>query len=136
MGDEGDGHGHGTAPTVLRIAKSDDFTGLATLDSTLAEGKLGDYRRARLDPCRPIPSAAVVAMFAGSRTRQNAITMAFGRATVRLSCLCCAGCRTTEACWMLAPAQLAPALRSDVLSDGCQRLGQLAAELARIVVLD
>src|SRR3954470_4377143 len=90
---------------VMRIARPDDLTDLATLGLTLAEGKqllagvqqelvVAQARRhaARRPACRSCSTTCRVKDY-----RQHAIATLFGQITVRLPRYCCVGCGVTEA---------------------------------------
>jgi hypothetical protein len=100
IGAEGEEH----STDVMRIAKPDDLTDLASLGLTLAEGKrlLAGVQReivaaqarahAVLRPaCRGCGAACRVKDY-----RQHAIATLFGQVTVRLPRFRCAECATTE----------------------------------------
>jgi len=90
---------------VMRIARSDDLTDLATLGLSLAEGKqllagvqqelvAAQARRhaARRPACRSCSTTCRVKDY-----RQHAIATLFGQVAVRLPRYCCVGCGVTEA---------------------------------------
>jgi hypothetical protein len=89
---------------VMRIARPDDLTDLATLGLTLAEGKqllagvqqelVAQARRhaARRLACRRCSTTCRVKDY-----RQHAIATLFGQVAVRLPRYCCVGCGVTEA---------------------------------------
>src|SRR3954466_3399634 len=90
---------------VMRIARPDDLTDLATLGLTLAEGKqlLADVQQelvaaqarlhaARRPACRSCSTTCRVKDY-----RQHAIATLFGQVAVRLPRYCCVGCGVTEA---------------------------------------
>ena len=90
---------------VMRIARPDDLTDLATLGLTLAEGKqllagvqqelvAAQARRhaARRPACRRCSTTCRVKDY-----RQHAIATLFGQVAVRLPRYCCVGCGVTEA---------------------------------------
>jgi hypothetical protein len=91
---------------VMRIARPDDLTDLATLGLTMAEGKqllaglqqelvAAQARRhaARRPACRSCCSTTCRV----KDYRQHAIATLFGQVAVRLPRYCCVGCRVTEA---------------------------------------
>ena len=101
IGAEGEEH----STDVLRIAKPDDLTDLATLGLTLAEGKRllaglqqeivaaqARLHAERRPECRGCGDVCRVKDY-----RQHGIATLFGQVTVRLPRFCCAGCGTTEA---------------------------------------
>ena len=90
---------------VMRIARPDDLTDLATLGLTMAEGKqllagvqqelvAAQARRhaARRPACRSCSTTCRVKDY-----RQHAIATLFGQVAVRLPRYCCVGCGVTEA---------------------------------------
>ena len=90
---------------VMRIARPDDLTDLATLGLTLAEGKqllagvqqelvAAQARRhaVRRPACRSCSTTCRVKDY-----RQHAIATLFGQVAVRLPRYCCVGCGVTEA---------------------------------------
>ena len=91
---------------IMRIARPDDLTDLATLGLTLAEGKqllagvqpelvAAQARRhaARRPACRRCCSTTCRV----KDYRQHAIATLFGQVAVRLPRYCCVGCGVTEA---------------------------------------
>ena len=101
IGAEGEEH----STDVLRIAKPDDLTDLATLGLTLAEGKrlLAGLQQeivaaqarthaVRRPECRGCGDVCWVKEY-----RQHGIATLFGQVAVRLPRFCCAGCGTTQA---------------------------------------
>ena len=95
IGAEGEEH----STDVMRIARPDDLTDLASLGLTLAEGKqlLAGVQReivatqarlhaTRRPACRDCCTTCWVKDY-----RQHAIATLFGRVTVRLPRFCCAG---------------------------------------------
>jgi hypothetical protein len=101
IGAEGEEH----STDVMRIAKPDDLTDLASLGLTVAEGKrlLAGVQReivaaqarahaVRRPACRGCGDVCRVKDY-----RQHAIATLFGQVAVRLPRLCCVGCGTTEA---------------------------------------
>ena len=101
IGAEGEEH----STDVMRIAKPDDLTDLASLGLTLAEGKrlLAGVQReivaaqarlhaVRRPACRRCGGACRIKDY-----RQHGIATLFGQVTVRLPRLRCAGCGATEA---------------------------------------
>ncbi|HTR16254.1 MAG TPA: ISKra4 family transposase [Acetobacteraceae bacterium] len=101
IGAEGEEH----STDVLRIAKPDDLTDLATLGLTLAEGKrlLAGLQQeivaaqARLHAVRRPECRGCGDVCRVKDYRQHGIATLFGQVTVRLPRFCCAGCGTTEA---------------------------------------
>ena len=100
IGAEGEEHG----TDVMRIARPDDLTDLASLGLTLAEGKrlLAGIQREivaaqarvhtmRRPACRGCGDVCRVKDY-----RHHAIATLFGQVTVRLPHLRCAGCSATE----------------------------------------
>src|SRR3954467_1139800 len=90
---------------VMRIARPDDLTDLATLGLTLAEGKQvlagvqqelvaaqARLHAARRPACRSCSTTCRVKDY-----RQHAIATLFGQVAVRLPRYCCVGCGVTEA---------------------------------------
>jgi hypothetical protein len=83
---------------VMRIARPDDLTDLATLGLTMAGGKqlLAGVQQelvaARRPACRSCSTTCRVKDY-----RQHAIATLFGRVAVRLPRYCCVGCGVTEA---------------------------------------
>src|SRR5947209_14850091 len=90
---------------VMRIARPDDLTDLATLGLTLAEGKQlltgvqqelvaaqARLHAARRPWCRSCSTTCRVKDY-----RQHAIATLFGQVAVRLPRYCCVGCGVTEA---------------------------------------
>ena len=100
-GAEGEEH----STDVLRIAKPDDLTDLATLGLTLAEGKrlLAGLQQeivaaqARIHAMRRPACHGCGDVCRVKDYRQHGIATLFGQVTVRLPRFCCAGCGTTEA---------------------------------------
>ena len=101
IGAEGEEHG----TDVMRIARPDDLTDLASLGLTLAEGKrlLAGVQRevvaaqARVHAVRRPACRSCAATCRVKDYRQHAIATLFGQVTVRLPRLRCAGCGATEA---------------------------------------
>src|SRR3954453_22265396 len=90
---------------VMRIARPDDLTDLATLGLTMAEGKqllagvqqelvAAQARRpaVRRPACRSCSTTCRIKDY-----RQHAIATLFGQVAVRLPRYCCVGCGVTEA---------------------------------------
>ena len=120
---------------VLRIARSDDLTDLASLGLTLAESKQllagvqqeivaaqARVHAARRPECRNCGTACRMKDY-----RQHGIATLFGQVTVRLPRFRCAGCEHDRGGRGLAAARpldpgagpvAGPALRSADLSDG------------------
>ena len=90
---------------VMRIARPDDLTDLATLGLTLAEGKqlLAGVQQelvaaqARLHAARRLACRSCSTTCRVKDYRQHAIATLFGQVAVRLPRYCCVGCSVTEA---------------------------------------
>jgi hypothetical protein len=101
VGTEGEEH----STDVMRIARPDDLTDLASLGLTLAEGKrlLAGVQReivaaqARVHAVHRPACRGCGASYRIKDYRQHAIATLFGQVTVRLPRFRCAGCATTEA---------------------------------------